>query len=640
MVMANYIQEINNLDKEIITSILENVPGVITVYDIDVNEHRKLIYLSPGFDDIVGEHTAAKINNDPNIFFQLIDPDYTDLLENAARKAIKENRILDFIYPVFSDTGKSWIRVQLNWKFLNNNKIIRWYGLISDVTKQVSNKESLIRKREYLHNLIEEASDLIWENDVTGKYLAINKSFSKVMGYELKEVIGKNSLDFIHPDDKEISKKHFQKALEGKRASYETRCISSSNKILHFWVKLRPIYKAQQLIAIQGIGRDITERIKAQEIRNITYNITEKLSDIDNLAEFAEIIRIQLSKIMNTENFYLALYDEKLDRYTFPYYKDTTETIDPNMVYAMHNTITNYVRKNAFPVLLNSQNQQTFLEKNKISLIGTVAPCWIGAPIMDKSRKKAIGVLVVQSYDNSDEYNLEDLKALDFVALNMGRLIIRKMNEIKQKNVNDQLSLITKILRHDLTNDLVVIKSALNLYDKSGDKTFLKEAHDKVLKGIELINQMRDQEDFASENRNLAPYKVQDVLKKVITEYKNCQIIFSGKGKIFADQSIFSIFHNIISNAILHGKADKIDIAIKSEGRKCIISVTNNGLMIPNNITHRIFEEGFSDKNNSTGMGLYLISKTLENYHGSIFLEKNKPSKVCFTLIFPKAISR
>ncbi len=638
--MRKLIQETLNLDKDIITSILQNIPGVITVYNIDKNAHRELIYLSPGFEDIVGEKTAAKINNDPNMFFQLIDPDYSDLLENAARKAIKENKILDFKYPVFSDTGKAWIRVQLNWKFLNDNRIIRWFGIISDVTKQVLNEESLIRKREYLHNLIEEASDLIWENDVTGKYLAANKSFLNIMGYKHEEIIGKNSIDFVHPDDKDISIKNFKKALEGNRVSYEVRCISSNNKVLRFWIKLRPVYKEQNLIAIQGIGRDTTERLRAQEIRDITYNITEKLSEIDSLTEFAKIIQQQLSKIMNTENFYLAIYDEQLDRYTFPYYKDTTETIDPNRMYEMHNTITNYVREKAFPILLNSRNQQAFLKKNNISLVGTVAPCWIGAPIMDKSREKAIGVLVAQSYDNPNEYDIEDLRALEFVALNMGRLIIRKMNELKQKNINEQLSLITKILRHDLTNDLVVIKSALNLYNKSGNKMFLKDANDKVIKGIELINQMRDQEDFASANRNLAPYKLQEVLEQVISDYKNCQITVSGKSNIFADQSIFSIFHNIISNAIMHGKADKIDISITHEGKKCLVRITNNGVAIPDDITDKIFDEGFSNRDHSTGMGLYLISKTLENYHGTIFLEENMPSNVCFILIFPKAISR
>jgi len=43
----------------------------------------------------------------------------------------------------------------------------------------------------------------------------------------------------------------------------------------------------------------------------------------------------------------------------------------------------------------------------------------------------------------------------------------RKQAEEEIKNHQEHLALINQILRHDLTNDLVVIQSAINLYNKS-----------------------------------------------------------------------------------------------------------------------------------------------------------------------------
>ena len=628
------------LHKDVIASIIDSIPGVITVYNRGENSERELIYVSSGLKEIVGPETAKAVDNDPNVYFGLLLPEDAISLEAAAQKAIDEKKPLDHVYRLRADNDQIvWIRARLNWRLLDKSTL-RWQGIIFDVTKQVLDKQKLIRNQEHLHSLIEEASDLIWENDLDGNYLSINKSFTNILGYTPDKILGTDSLKIVHPDDKKISSTHFQKALQGEYPSYEVRCISTHNKTLHFWIKLRPIYRDDKMITVHGLARDVTERLKSEQIRDINYRITEQLNDVEDLTNFSEIISEELSKIMNTDNFFLAIYDKQLDRYNFPYYRDVTDEIAPDQFLALQNTITDYVRKQAKPLLLSYTNQDEFQKQNNINFLGEDSPCWIGAPIMDQEKKEAIGVIVVQSYVNINEYDQDDLKALEFVALNMGTLILRKLSEMKQRNVNEQLSLITKILRHDLTNDFVVIKSALKLYNKTNDPMYLSEAEKKISKGIELINQMRDQEDFAAENRNLVPYLLGTVLKRVSSEYTNCKINVSGRGSVFADQSIYSVFHNIISNAISHGGADEVNISIETEERKCIVRVSNNGTKILDDISDKIFTEGFSGSSTSTGMGLYLISKTVENYHGTIFLENNLPNKVSFILIFPKAIDR
>ncbi|MCD6486754.1 MAG: HAMP domain-containing protein, partial [Syntrophobacterales bacterium] len=82
----------------------------------------------------------------------------------------------------------------------------------------------------------------------------------------------------------------------------------------------------------------------------------------------------------------------------------------------------------------------------------------------------------------------------------------RKQAEAEIKSHQKHLALINQILRHDLTNDLVVIQSAINLYSKSPEEELLKEIFSHAEKSIDLIKRMRGLESFISSHRTLKPY--------------------------------------------------------------------------------------------------------------------------------------
>ncbi|HEB31060.1 MAG TPA: PAS domain S-box protein, partial [Spirochaetes bacterium] len=65
--------------------------------------------------------------------------------------------------------------------------------------------DKALREREVKYRLIaENTSDLICVTSFNLKatYIYVNHSYKKILGYEPEELIGKSSLDFIHPDDK------------------------------------------------------------------------------------------------------------------------------------------------------------------------------------------------------------------------------------------------------------------------------------------------------------------------------------------------------------------------------------------------------------------------------------------------------
>ena len=215
--------------------------------------------------------------------------------------------------------------------------------------------------------------------------------------------------------------------------------------------------------------------------------------------------------------------------------------------------------------------------------------------------------------------------------------LVRANKKIKEHQ--EHLQLITKILRHDLLNNLTVINSSVKMFLRRNDKSFLQEGLKKVKKSTELINKMRELEKLINSNQNLKPFSVTKVFEEVLKNYRDKDISYSPIDcNIFADDTIYSVFDNIISNAYNHGKTDKLDIYMEETADDLIIYIVDYGIGIPDKIKEKIFEESFKyGETGNTGLGLFIVKKALTSFGGNVFVEDNTPKGAKFILKFKKS---
>ncbi|NMC58594.1 MAG: PAS domain S-box protein [Candidatus Methanofastidiosa archaeon] len=227
----------------------------------------------------------------------------------------------------------------------------------------------------------------------------------------------------------------------------------------------------------------------------------------------------------------------------------------------------------------------------------------------------------------------------------LGKLIVlhditkrRKMEKkLKESNkqiedLNDTLQIINKILRHDLLNKLTVMKSALSLYEENKDSAFLNSLDHSIDNSVHLIERIRDLESFVLNKEELKPIRVRKTLEEV-SKAINFPITIDGDATVLADEALFSVFENILRNAIIHGKTDKIDIEIKSKDNNSNIRIIDYGKGVPDTIKGKIFEEGISyGKEKGSGLGLFIVRRTIDRYGGNIKVEDNKPNGTIFTI--------
>ncbi len=185
----------------------------------------------------------------------------------------------------------------------------------------------------------------------------------------------------------------------------------------------------------------------------------------------------------------------------------------------------------------------------------------------------------------------------------------------------DLLRLINKNVRHDVLNDLTTIRSILEIYQDTKNDELLKDVFKKIDGSADFLKEMKEVESMVSEG-NLKPLNLSDELHPVCIKYEGYVTLnIQGDCTVMADDSVSSIFDNLVRNAVTHGGADRIDIKITNRGNICQLEFTDNGRGIPDDLRESVFEEGVST--NGTGLGLYIVKKTVERYGGTIRLKDN-----------------
>ena len=275
-------------------------------------------------------------------------------------------------------------------------------------------------------------------------------------------------------------------------------------------------------------------------------------------------------------------------------------------------------------VLLHPDDKEKIIKIGKDRAKGIKVPSTYEARIVRKDGKIRDCEFAVTAISYEGKY----------AALGIVRDITdRKKAEEEIKAYQSHLKIINNILRHDITNNFTVIKSALHIFRNNEDEKMLLEAENNVRKGVAIIERMRKLEQFLSTHKTLNIYDLNIFFKSIKNNYLPLQIIVNGKAKIFADEALESVFDNLIRNAIIHGKADMVKITIEKKNEDCIIKVADNGNGIPDNIKDKIFEESFKyGVKGHTGLGLYSVQKIIERYNGNIKVKNNKPKGTVFII--------
>ncbi|BHH85337.1 hybrid sensor histidine kinase/response regulator [Desulforhopalus sp. 52FAK] len=173
-------------------------------------------------------------------------------------------------------------------------------------------------------------------------------------------------------------------------------------------------------------GKNSSSLERARQLNQTLFKISNAVRISKDLKDLYGSIHDILGEIMDLSNFFIALYDKKQERISFPYFKDK---YDDEEVYCdelqLDNCLTGGVIQKASPVFLRKNE----LEKRRDSktLMGTVPELWLGIPL--KVKNEVIGVMATLSYHDAELFDEMDFNTLISVSDQIALAIERKQYE-------------------------------------------------------------------------------------------------------------------------------------------------------------------------------------------------------------------
>ncbi|NJD51770.1 MAG: PAS domain S-box protein [Candidatus Methanoperedens sp.] len=164
------------------------------------------------------------------------------------------------------------------------NIITGIHGVVRDITEKIKIEQKLIESEAKYRELFENANDGMYTHDINGFILTINEAGCKILECTRKdEIIGTNISDWLTPESFEIAREVIKKytSRETPKQPILLEIISKNKNHLFVEFKNRLIKDNDRIIAIHGIARDITEKIKLeQKIKDYHVKLERSYSEL------------------------------------------------------------------------------------------------------------------------------------------------------------------------------------------------------------------------------------------------------------------------------------------------------------------------------------------------------------------------
>jgi PAS domain S-box-containing protein len=137
--------------------------------------------------------------------------------------------------------------------------------VLRDLTEKRVAEAEAKRASALLQNLVESAYDAVYATDLEGRFLWANKRAADLLGFTPKALVGESFLQCLHEEDIERMRAGFERATRGEASQYEARCLTSEGEMRMVLVTKSPVYAENQVVAVLGIMRDVTDERREVE---------------------------------------------------------------------------------------------------------------------------------------------------------------------------------------------------------------------------------------------------------------------------------------------------------------------------------------------------------------------------------------
>lgn len=558
--------------------------------------------------------------------WRIYHPDYQALTRERARVRLRgEDVIPRFEVKLLRKDG-SWFHGEISAKAVCVEEEPGIQVWVRDITERRQAEEALRRSEKRLRELFDAVTDLVYTQDLEGRFLSANRAMTDLFGYAPGDFLGRRASDFMKPELRPFFESEY---LTGLRQCGRYRGIS-----VYFGRTGQKIYLeySSALVRpeegdpyISGIARDVTERVRTERA----------------LQEREERIRAILQAAPNP----IVVYDTQ----GHPLF------VNPAFTHVFGWTLKE-LRGRQIPFVPEDEREKTMARIRSLYLDD--------GPGMIETRRttrdgRLLDVLVSAALIRGHR-GLPSGTVVSFTDLTDKR---RMEAGLIQAQRREAVGLVAGGLAHDFNNLLMAIQGNISMMmvDRDASRPFLRRLKDMeayIQQGATLTRQLLG---FARGGR----YEVRTLsLNDVIKEHNQVfgrthkeivirEALAEDVGHVAADESqMRQILMNLYVNAAdAMPEGGSLSIATRNTtlgedhgrsfeitpGPYVHVSVTDTGCGMDKATQERIFEPFFTTKETGRGNGLGLASVygIVKNHGGFVEVESELGKGSTFHLYLP-----
>jgi PAS domain S-box-containing protein len=321
--------------------------------------------------------------------------------------------------------------------------IIGTIGVAFDVSERTRTEESLRRSEERFQLLGHATNDVVWDWDLQTDGMWMNENVAAMFGYRAEDVepTGTWWEERLHPDDRARVGSSLDDVIGsgGSVWSAEYRFRRHDGTYATIVDRGYVLHDASgHPVRMIGSVMDVSKQRKAEAIQSAVYRISEAANAAKDLPELYRHIHKVIGGLMPATNFYIALYNDRAQTLTFPYFVDEEEGPPPPQ--KLGRGLTEYVLRTGRPLLASPAVFAELNRSGEVEQVGPPSVDWVGAPLVGLG--KIIGVIVVQSYKEGVRFAEEDKAILNFVSEQVAGAIERRRTQENLVQTSSELQAI------------------------------------------------------------------------------------------------------------------------------------------------------------------------------------------------------
>ena len=488
---------------------------------------------------------------------------------------------------------------------------------------------ALQESRERFREMADFLPQVIFEIDINGDFVFVNKQAFKIFGYpEDFEIIGLNSLDFHIPEERNIARENVRQLIEGvKIEGNEYKMVRRDGSTFPGLIYSNPIFHNNKPVGLRGIIVDISERKEVE--RKLFESENRYRLIIETANEGILVGQGTMLKFVNPRILELTGYTEK-ELLSRPF----LEFVDPECQELLSRNQIKRIKGEAIDLkyhikILRKDNSTRWVE------MGGVKIEWDGQPatmnfVTDITKRKQVEEELKLQNARLHKINAEKDKFFSIIAhdirspfsgfLGLTQIMAEELPNLTMAEIQD----IAVTMRNSATNLFRLLENLLQWsLIQQGQIPF--NPHELALRQVV--------EESAAIVLEPARIKEIEIVNDISEELIG-----------FADHHMLqTIFRNLISNAVkFTHRGGKINISARAICENRIeFKVSDTGIGMSSTMINQLFmldvQTGRSGTEGevSTGIGLLLCKDFIEKLGGKLWIESSEEKGSTFYFTIP-----